>query len=789
MSKQATLLVLAVLLAVGLLPQHSAHAQQNSVSAWDAANFRIWGFVPNWSGEAGTSVVDQLNMMSSAGIYDHVSDVIYFGGVRPTATGGLSWHGTAAESLQTLEDLSAQHGFRLHLSLFTVSGGSVDAVWTSIVSNPDYREDFINNVVEDVLIPYNMSGVNFDWERPDTVAKWGNYTQLARETGSVLHPMGMEVSVCDYGSTSSLWDDSPLFDARVYDQLFIMGYHYNASSNRSFADGKNSLDDQNTPEENKAFVDEQLTIGVGTWGSGGPATVTLRNFVAANPNLPFDAGSVTGTYIDVNGTVRTGTWNIESRQQVREKTQLALDRNMPGMFSWTLHYDERDDLGLHRVMHHYAVFKRGIPDLNLDGQVNADDAHALADHMGTVPGWTGTNTALRFDDFYISGNWEQGDRDGNGFVNQADADWLAGRFTTLGVTIPDRLAYTGTFENFASSRGLTGRWRAKRETGGNLRDTGNYTQHGTAGLTWSGSGVGAAVRSNNSLTIRSQNGAEAFDGLNTAPRLITVDLATPIDTSENSETFVTFLVRQNTGSLLPAHVGSANRILSLQFLNTSGVNQFDFAFRGQQQQFGIQSQADTAGQDVFGSGFAPDATYLFVGKIAGNGANANTMQAALFADGATVNNFASASFPWAVTAQGSAAFNPLITQLQFTSLYEASYSVSNVWIGSAADFFALPSATDGDFNIDGRVDMSDYIVWKKWKNQFGHQLTADADGNGTVGDADYDIWRANFGRILSGDSPQGADAVVPEPSSAALLSLAVTLSFAGRDRRRGFLRV
>ena len=39
-------------------------------------------------------------------------------------------------------------------------------------------------------------------------------------------------------------------------------------------------------------------------------------------------------------------------------------------------------------------------------------------------------------------------------------------------------------------------------------------------------------------------------------------------------------------------------------------------------------------------GFGADTTYLFVGKIAGNGAGANTMQASLFASGASVGNFA-----------------------------------------------------------------------------------------------------------------------------------------------------
>jgi hypothetical protein len=522
---------------------------------------------------------------------------------------------------------------------------------------------------------------------------------------------------------------------------------------------------------------------MGTWGSGTP-TVRLKDIVAVDPDLPADASSFTGTVPDLNGTPRTGTWDIVSRYEVRENVQLALDRGMAGVMWWALSYDPTNEMSLARVAQHYAMFQRGVPDLTLDGKVDATDANTLANNMGAVPRRTGTNTPARFEDFYLSGNWEQGDRDGNGFVNQQDADWLAARFTTLGVNIPDRLAYSGTFENLQNSRGLTGRWLAKRETAGNLRETSNYTQHGPSGLTWSGSGVGASIRSNNTVTIRNQNSAEAFDNLNTLPRMMSVDFATPIDTATHDETYVTFLVRQNNAELSPSQLSSTNRVLSLDFLNSAGVNQFDFSFRGQQQQFAIESQADAAGQDVSAAGFAANATYLFVGKIAGNGAAANTMQASLFANGATVGNFASESFPWAITAEGSPGFNPLISQLQFTSLYEGSYTVSNVWIGSAADFFALPAAANGDFNADGIVDTGDYLLWRKSMGQTGHQLAADANGNGSVDSGDYDAWQKNFGRVLSRAGGAGETAV-PEPSSSALLLIAAAVAVLA-SRQRAF---
>jgi len=56
--------------------------------------------------------------------------------------------------------------------------------------------------------------------------------------------------------------------------------------------------------------------------------------------------------------------------------------------------------------------------------VNATDATTLANNMGTSTTNTGIATAAQFDAYYLNGNWEKGDHDGNGFINQADADWF-----------------------------------------------------------------------------------------------------------------------------------------------------------------------------------------------------------------------------------------------------------------------------------------------------------------------------------------------------------------------------
>ena len=486
----------------------------------------------------------------------------------------------------------------------------------------------------------------------------------------------------------------------------------------------------------------------------------MKSIVAADPSLPFDADTWTDG---------TNTWKIESREQVREKVQLALDRNMPGVMNWTLHYDAVGELSLHRVAHHYLAFQRGIPDLNLDGRVDSVDAESLADNMGTVPGWTGTNTPARFDTFYLQGNWQQGDRDGNGFVNQDDADWLAQRFVTLGVNLPDRLAFTGTFENFQNESGLLDRWRVVAAGDGSLPETGNYTQHGGGFLDFAGTGVGASKFSNHSITIRNQNSEEAFDSLNTAAREIETDLAVPIDLGQNVERYFSMLVRQNTGPLLPSQLASDERDLSLEFLDSAGNNQFDFSFSGLSEEFSVNHQVDNGGEDVATNGFEPDNTYLLIGKITGSESGANKLEASFFPEGAAVGDFTEASFPWMLTANSSSGYNPIITRLGLTSLYEANYTVSNIQIGAANFFFnaSLP----GDFNNDGVVDAADYTVWIGSLGSVTN-LMADGNGNGIVDSGDYVLWKANFGSV-QGSSSNLAALVVPEPCG--LLVLIVTL--------------
>ncbi len=101
-----------------------------------------------------------------------------------------------------------------------------------------------------------------------------------------------------------------------------------------------------------------------------------------------------------------------------------------------------------------------------------------------------------------------------------------------------------------------------------------------------------------------------------------------------------------------------------------------------------------------------------------------------------------------------------------------------------------PNFLLGDYNKDGRVDMADYIVWRKRVGQTGTDLVdnpADGDHDYVVGPGDYSVWRSHFGEPFSSSAPGSGAALnssmVPEPSGL-LLALLASLGAMQLRRRR-----
>jgi hypothetical protein len=78
----------------------------------------------------------------------------------------------------------------------------------------------------------------------------------------------------------------------------------------------------------------------------------------------------------------------------------------------------------------------------------------------------------------------------------------------------------------------------------------------------------------------------------------------------------------------------------------------------------------------------------------------------------------------------------------------------------------------GDYNSNGVVDASDYVVWRNQLNASVPAGTgADGDGNGIVNNADYSFWKARFGNTAVGSGVSNAG--VPEPGTSMLAAVFV----------------
>jgi T5SS/PEP-CTERM-associated repeat protein len=86
----------------------------------------------------------------------------------------------------------------------------------------------------------------------------------------------------------------------------------------------------------------------------------------------------------------------------------------------------------------------------------------------------------------------------------------------------------------------------------------------------------------------------------------------------------------------------------------------------------------------------------------------------------------------------------------------------------------------GDYNQNGFVDAADYVVWRKNEGTTD-PLPNDPIG-GTIGQGQYDQWRAHFGQTAGRGAGAEANTTVPEPATLALLMLMTAICCIRRGR-------
>jgi hypothetical protein len=128
-----------------------------------------------------------------------------------------------------------------------------------------------------------------------------------------------------------------------------------------------------------------------------------------------------------------------------------------------------------------------------------------------------------------------------------------------------------------------------------------------------------------------------------------------------------------------------------------------------------------------------------------------------------------------------------------TALGVASFDESSVTLipptgfvtGSTLTSFSISPVQQptiaGDYNNNGLVDAADYVVWR---DNVGttHPLVNDNGIGGVVRQAQYDLWRAQFGSHTAAGASVNASTPAPEPSAFFLMFLAAIGAWSRRGR-------
>jgi hypothetical protein len=112
---------------------------------------------------------------------------------------------------------------------------------------------------------------------------------------------------------------------------------------------------------------------------------------------------------------------------------------------------------------------------------------------------------------------------------------------------------------------------------------------------------------------------------------------------------------------------------------------------------------------------------------------------------------------------GSPQFPVSFGEDAFGNLYIA-YLISG-------DVYRIATVQPGDYNADGSVTQADYDVWRASFGVVGRGTRPAADGNGdnVVDAADYILWRKNLATPAGPVQDPGGSLSIPETSTSALL--------------------
>lgn len=262
-----------------------------------------------------------------SGYYNVVTDVIIIGAVHMDAEANVIFPDSEqafADNLQALRDIIGDRNVRIWSTV------RFDQPETEQNSSLDETRDFINNQVSDMATSiaafvekYDLYGVDYDWEYPQTGAQWKAYSTLVTESAAkfkvsvALPPWGVHFSrdavKCIEHVNVMAYD---LFDSR--------GDHANIQWG-TVDSAKHLL--------SAGFEKSQILLGIPTYGRTVDGTAYAWPTAKGNEAVLGKFNSIVkdNTFTDDNGETHTYDAYVQSYAEARDKTAYAEEAGFGGV--------------------------------------------------------------------------------------------------------------------------------------------------------------------------------------------------------------------------------------------------------------------------------------------------------------------------------------------------------------------------------------------------------------------------------------------------------------------------
>ncbi|MGN1195607.1 MAG: glycoside hydrolase family 18 protein, partial [Acutalibacteraceae bacterium] len=263
-----------------------------------------------------------------SGYYDVVTDPILFGEVSLDENANISFaHGEEyfAKQLDSLRKIIGERPVRIRCCIV------FDQRNENGVNDIELTKKFVNNNIEKIsasikgfVEKYDLYGVDYDWEYPQTPSQWRAYDLIVNKTAEFTK---VSVAVAPWGVYfgKSARENIELVNIMAYDLFDSRGDHSNA-----YTAGFEAIQKL----RRFGFEDEQILLGIPTYGrttdKSGDAWPTIRSDGAdfgkwgkLVEDYPYiDSATGEQKYCDAY---------LNSYAEVRDKTATAIDEGVAGV--------------------------------------------------------------------------------------------------------------------------------------------------------------------------------------------------------------------------------------------------------------------------------------------------------------------------------------------------------------------------------------------------------------------------------------------------------------------------